>query len=68
MTLAMQVPPDVPAASAAPVVELENLVVDYVTRKRTTRAVDGVSSRSAPARSSASPASRVAARARSATP
>jgi peptide/nickel transport system ATP-binding protein len=43
MTLAMQVLPDVPAASAAPVVELENLVVDYVTRKRTTRAVDGVS-------------------------
>jgi len=43
MTLAFSVTPDVPAESATPVVELENLVVDYVTRTRTTRAVDGVS-------------------------
>jgi peptide/nickel transport system ATP-binding protein len=43
MTLALQVTPDVPEASATPVVALENLVVDYVTRTRTIRAVDGVS-------------------------
>jgi len=43
MTLAFSVTPDVPAERATPVVELENLVVDYVTRTRTTRAVDGVS-------------------------
>jgi peptide/nickel transport system ATP-binding protein len=43
MTLAISVTPDVPSERATPVVELENLVVDYVTRTRTTRAVDGVS-------------------------
>ena len=43
MTLAFSVTPDAPAERATPVVELENLVVDYVTRTRTTRAVDGVS-------------------------
>jgi peptide/nickel transport system ATP-binding protein len=43
MTLALQVTPDLPEASETPVVALENLVVDYVTRSRTTRAVDGVS-------------------------
>jgi peptide/nickel transport system ATP-binding protein len=43
MTLAVHVTPDVPAASAPPVVELDGLVVDYVTRTRTIRAVDGVS-------------------------
>jgi peptide/nickel transport system ATP-binding protein len=43
MTLALHTAPDVTEASATPVVALENLVVDYVTRKRTTRAVDGVS-------------------------
>jgi ABC-type glutathione transport system ATPase component len=43
MTLAFSVTPDVPAERATPVVELESLVVDYVTRTRTIRAVDGVS-------------------------
>jgi peptide/nickel transport system ATP-binding protein len=43
MTLAVSVEPDAPAERAAPVVELESLVVDYVTRTRTIRAVDGVS-------------------------
>ena len=43
MTLAVSVEPDAPAERAAPVVELESLVVDYVTRSRTIRAVDGVS-------------------------
>ena len=43
MTLAFSVTPDVPAERATPVVALEDLVVDYVSRARTTRAVDGVS-------------------------
>jgi peptide/nickel transport system ATP-binding protein len=43
MTLSLQTMPDTPEASATPVVALERLVVDYVTRSRTTRAVDGVS-------------------------
>jgi len=43
MTLAFSVTPDMGAERATPVVEVENLVVDYVTRTRTTRAVDGVS-------------------------
>jgi peptide/nickel transport system ATP-binding protein len=43
MTLAVSVTPDVADASATPVVALEDLVVDYVTRTRTVRAVDGVS-------------------------
>ncbi len=43
MTLAFSVTPDAPAERVTPVVELENLVVDYVTRTRTIRAVDGVS-------------------------
>ena len=43
MTLAVQVTPDVQEAPATPVVALDRLVVDYVTRRGTTRAVDGVS-------------------------
>jgi peptide/nickel transport system ATP-binding protein len=43
MTLVVQTMPDAPEAHATPVVALEGLVVDYVTRTRTTRAVDGVS-------------------------
>jgi peptide/nickel transport system ATP-binding protein len=43
MTLALDVTPETSRTSSSPVVELENLVVDYVTRTRTTRAVDGVS-------------------------
>ena len=43
MTLAIEVAPHVPAERATPVIELEDLVVDYVTRTRTIRAVDGVS-------------------------
>ena len=43
MTLALDVTPDLPEASASPVVALEDLVVEYVSRTRTTRAVDGVS-------------------------
>jgi ABC-type dipeptide/oligopeptide/nickel transport system ATPase component len=43
MTLAFSVTPDVSAERATPIVELEDLVVDYVTRTRTIRAVDGVS-------------------------
>jgi peptide/nickel transport system ATP-binding protein len=43
MTLTLSITPDETAERATPVVELENLVVDYVTRTRTTRAVDGVS-------------------------
>jgi len=43
MTLAFSVTPDASAERRTPVVELENLVVDYVTRTQTTRAVDGVS-------------------------
>jgi peptide/nickel transport system ATP-binding protein len=43
MTLSLQTMPYTPEASATPVVALERLVVDYVTRRRTTRAVDGVS-------------------------
>jgi peptide/nickel transport system ATP-binding protein len=43
MTLAIEVTPDAAADKATPVIELEDLVVDYVTRTRTVRAVDGVS-------------------------
>jgi peptide/nickel transport system ATP-binding protein len=43
VTLALQTSPDVSESSAVPVVALESLVVDYVTRARVTRAVDGVS-------------------------
>jgi len=43
MTLTLDVTPDAAEADATPVVALENLVVDYVSRVRTTRAVDGVS-------------------------
>jgi peptide/nickel transport system ATP-binding protein len=43
MTLTLDVTPDVAEADATPVVALEDLVVDYVSRARTTRAVDGVS-------------------------
>jgi peptide/nickel transport system ATP-binding protein len=43
MTLAVSVEPDAATERVAPVVELESLVVDYVTRSRTIRAVDGVS-------------------------
>src|SRR6185437_7899782 len=43
MTLALETSPDVSESSAVPVVALESLVVDYVTRARVTRAVDGVS-------------------------
>jgi ABC-type dipeptide/oligopeptide/nickel transport system ATPase component len=43
MTLAIEVTPDVPAGRATPVIEIEDLVVDYATRTRTIRAVDGVS-------------------------
>jgi peptide/nickel transport system ATP-binding protein len=43
MTLSFEVTRDVPEASATPVVAVEDLVVDYVSRTRTTRAVDGVS-------------------------
>jgi peptide/nickel transport system ATP-binding protein len=43
MTWALNTVADAPEASATPVVALENLVVDYVSRTRTTRAVDGVS-------------------------
>ncbi|HET7128258.1 MAG TPA: ABC transporter ATP-binding protein [Gaiellaceae bacterium] len=43
MTLAVSLTPDVSAERVTPVVELENLIVDYVTRTRTIRAVDGVS-------------------------
>jgi peptide/nickel transport system ATP-binding protein len=43
MTLTLDVTPDAAEADATPVVALENLVVDYVSRIRTTRAVDGVS-------------------------
>ena len=43
MTLTLDVTPDAVEADATPVVALENLVVDYVSRVRTTRAVDGVS-------------------------
>jgi peptide/nickel transport system ATP-binding protein len=43
MTLALQTSPDVSESSAVPVVALESLVVDYVTRTSVTRAVDGVS-------------------------
>jgi len=48
MTLAVSLTPDVSAERATPVVELENLIVDYVTRTRTIRAVDGVSLAIAP--------------------
>ena len=47
--------------------ELRELVVDYGTGAKCCRAVDGSTSRSMPGRSSASPASRDAARARSRT-
>jgi peptide/nickel transport system ATP-binding protein len=43
MTLTLDVTPDVAESDATPVVALEDLVVDYVSRARTTRAVDGVS-------------------------
>jgi len=43
MTLTLDVTPDTAEADGTPVVALENLVVDYVSRVRTTRAVDGVS-------------------------
>jgi peptide/nickel transport system ATP-binding protein len=43
MTLTLDVRRDVVETDANPVVALEDLVVDYVTRVRTTRAVDGVS-------------------------
>jgi peptide/nickel transport system ATP-binding protein len=43
MTLTLDVTPDVAETDATPVVALEDLVVDYVSRARTTRAVDGVS-------------------------
>jgi peptide/nickel transport system ATP-binding protein len=43
MTLTLDVRRDVVETDATPVVALEDLVVDYVTRVRTTRAVDGVS-------------------------
>ena len=43
MTLAISVTPDLSAERVTPVVALESLVVDYVTRTRTIRAVDGVS-------------------------
>ena len=43
MTLTLDATPDAAEADATPVVALENLVVDYVSRIRTTRAVDGVS-------------------------
>jgi len=43
VTLALETSPDVSESSAVPVVALESLVVDYVTRARVTRAVDGVS-------------------------
>jgi peptide/nickel transport system ATP-binding protein len=43
MTLTLDVTPDAAEADATPVVALEDLVVDYVSRVRTTRAVDGVS-------------------------
>ena len=43
MTLAVSLTPEPTSERAAPVVELDNQVVDYVTRTRTVRAVDGVS-------------------------
>jgi peptide/nickel transport system ATP-binding protein len=43
MTVTLDVTPDVAEADTTPVVALEDLVVDYVSRTRTTRAVDGVS-------------------------
>jgi peptide/nickel transport system ATP-binding protein len=43
MTLAVSLTPEPTSERASPVVELEELVVDYVTRTRTVRAVDGVS-------------------------
>ncbi len=43
MTVPLVDPTEVEALAAAPVVEVEDLVVEYATRTRTTRAVDGVS-------------------------
>jgi peptide/nickel transport system ATP-binding protein len=43
MTLAIELTPDAAAEGRTPVIELEDLVVDYVTQTRTVRAVDGVS-------------------------
>jgi peptide/nickel transport system ATP-binding protein len=48
MTVAVVTPPETTKRDAEPVVEVRDLVVEYVTRTRTTRAVDGVSLSIAP--------------------
>jgi peptide/nickel transport system ATP-binding protein len=48
MTLALATERDAPARRDTPVLELEDVAVEYVTRSRTTRAVDGVSLAIAP--------------------
>ena len=48
MTVAVAGPPETSPQQAIPVIEVRDLVVDYVGRSRTTRAVDGVSLAIAP--------------------